>query len=148
MSRNDSNPNSGSTKTLQASEFKNLIQNQGKAKIGGQEWELNNPSYTDANLQTIIKDPRFTAKPVGAPKKTVGRAPPAPCPANREIGSSRRTRNPHSRTAPGPGRGCPRCSRWLDSGRRSVPPRSARWNSPWWSAWSRWYPGNRRSCHR
>ena len=67
MSRNDPNPNSGSTKTLQASEFKNLIQNQGKAKIGGQEWELNNPSYTDANLQTIIKDPRFTAKPVGAP---------------------------------------------------------------------------------
>ena len=67
MSRNDSNQDSGSTKTLQASEFKNLIQNQGKAKVGGQEWQLNNPAYSDNNLQAIIKDPRFTAKPVGAP---------------------------------------------------------------------------------
>jgi hypothetical protein len=65
MSRNDSNQNSGPAKAWQASEFKNLIQNQGKAKIAGQEWELNNPSYNDANLQTIIKDPRFTVKPIG-----------------------------------------------------------------------------------
>jgi hypothetical protein len=65
MSRNDSNQNSAPAKTLQASEFKNLVQNQGKARIAGQEWELSNPSYNDANLQAIVKDPHLTVKPVG-----------------------------------------------------------------------------------
>ena len=52
------------TKTIQASDIKALIQKHGKTTVGTQEITLTTPSATDANLQTIINDPTFTAKPI------------------------------------------------------------------------------------
>lgn len=53
-------------KHLQPGDFKNLIQNQGKVTIGEYRFELQTPAPTDANLQTIVKDPAFTVKPIGS----------------------------------------------------------------------------------
>ena len=50
------------TKTFQPSEIKTLIQNQGKATFGNQEFVLKSPAWTDANLGEIIKDPSFSVK--------------------------------------------------------------------------------------
>lgn len=58
--------NSSAPKHLQAGDFKSLIQNQGKATIGENKFELQSPTHDDANLQTIVKDPAFTVKPMGS----------------------------------------------------------------------------------
>jgi hypothetical protein len=52
------------TKNIQASDIKNLIQNQGKATVGDKEFCLKSPSATDPKLQEIVKDPALTVKPV------------------------------------------------------------------------------------
>jgi hypothetical protein len=48
-------------------DIKSLVHNQGRTKLGGQEWALKAPSWNDSALQAIISDPQFTAKPAGAP---------------------------------------------------------------------------------
>jgi hypothetical protein len=55
-------------KNFQAADIKTLIQHQGKlTQAGGTQIVLKNPSSTDPVLLSIIKDPKFTAKVVGAP---------------------------------------------------------------------------------
>lgn len=55
--------------TLQANDIKKLVQNQGKANCAGRDCVLKNPTHNDAQLQSIIKDPSFTAKPIGTPNE-------------------------------------------------------------------------------
>lgn len=55
----------GTPKIFQASEFKNLVHNQGKVVVGGKQYVLQTPSYNDPSLQTIISDPKFTVQPAG-----------------------------------------------------------------------------------
>ena len=50
------------SKSFQPSEIKTLIQNQGKATFGDQDFVLKSPVSTDATLQEIIRDPSFTVK--------------------------------------------------------------------------------------
>lgn len=52
-------------KSFQANDIKSLVQNHGKASLGGQEWALKAPSWNDSALQAIISDPKFTAKATG-----------------------------------------------------------------------------------
>jgi len=52
-------------KDFQAQDIKGLIHNQGRANLGGQEWSLKAPSWSDSNLQAIISDPKLTARPTG-----------------------------------------------------------------------------------
>lgn len=58
-------PAPASQRNLQASDIKSLVQNHGRAEVGGQEWALKAPSWNDSALQAIISDPRFTAKATG-----------------------------------------------------------------------------------
>jgi len=58
-------PATGSRGNLQASDIRNLVQNHGRAELGGQELALKAPSWNDSALQAIISDPRFTAKATG-----------------------------------------------------------------------------------
>lgn len=53
--------------TFQAQDIKSLIHNQGRAHLGGQEWSLKAPSWSDSTLQAIISDPKLTARPTGKP---------------------------------------------------------------------------------
>lgn len=55
------------SKAFQAQEIKSLIHNQGRANLGGQEWSLKSPSWSDSTLQAIISDPKLTARPTGKP---------------------------------------------------------------------------------
>ncbi len=69
-SNNPYNPNAQKDgqehkKTIQTSDIKTLIQQQGKANIDGKEFVLKNPSATDPKLQEIIKDPALSVKAVG-----------------------------------------------------------------------------------
>ena len=54
-------------KGFHAQDIKSLIHNQGRANLGGQEWSLKAPSWSDSNLQAIISDPKLTARPTGKP---------------------------------------------------------------------------------
>jgi hypothetical protein len=54
-------------KGFHASDIKSLVHNQGRAKLGGQEWALKAPSWSDSTLQAIISDPKLTARPTGNP---------------------------------------------------------------------------------
>jgi hypothetical protein len=54
-------------KTFQAQDIKSLIHNQGRAKLGGQEWCLKAPSWSDSTLQAIISDPKLSARATGKP---------------------------------------------------------------------------------
>ena len=53
--------------SFQAQDIKSLVRNQGRAKVGGQEWALKTPSWNDSALQAIISDPKFTVKAAGKP---------------------------------------------------------------------------------
>lgn len=50
---------------LQAQDFRNLVKNQGKARFGNAECSINNPSYSDQNLQTIVNDASFSVRQTG-----------------------------------------------------------------------------------
>ena len=54
-------------KSFQANDIKSLVRNQGRANLGGQEWALKAPSWSDSTLQAIISDPKLTARPTGNP---------------------------------------------------------------------------------
>lgn len=54
-------------KAFHAQDIKSLIHNQGRANLGGQEWCLKAPSWSDSTLQAIISDPKLTARPTGKP---------------------------------------------------------------------------------
>lgn len=54
-------------KDFHAQDIKSLIHNQGRANLGGQEWCLKAPSWSDSTLQAIISDPKLTARPTGKP---------------------------------------------------------------------------------
>ena len=56
-----------SGKSFQAQDIKSLVHNQGRARLGGQEWALKAPSWNDSALQAIISDPKFTVKPSAKP---------------------------------------------------------------------------------
>jgi len=56
-----------SGQSFQAQDIKSLVHNQGRAKLGGQEWALKAPSWNDSALQAIISDPKFTVKAAGKP---------------------------------------------------------------------------------
>ncbi|MBM3633005.1 MAG: hypothetical protein FJX03_04780 [Alphaproteobacteria bacterium] len=53
--------------SFQAQDIKSLVKNQGRAKVGGQEWALKAPSWNDVALQSIISDPKFTVKASSKP---------------------------------------------------------------------------------
>lgn len=55
------------SQAFQAQDIKGLIHNQGRANLGGQEWCLKAPSWSDSTLQAIISDPKLTARPTGKP---------------------------------------------------------------------------------
>ena len=57
----------GAGQSFQAQDIKSLVRNQGRAKVGGQEWALKAPSWNDSALQAIISDPKFTVKAAGKP---------------------------------------------------------------------------------
>lgn len=52
---------------FQPQDIKSLVHNQGRARLGGQEWALKTPTWNDSALQAIISDPKFTAKVAGKP---------------------------------------------------------------------------------
>lgn len=52
-------------KNFQANDIRSLVNNHGRASLGGQEWALKAPSWNDSALQAIISDPKFTVKPAG-----------------------------------------------------------------------------------
>jgi len=54
------------TKSIQASDIKNIIRHQGKAIIGNQEFILKDPAATDPKLQLIINDPALIVKPINS----------------------------------------------------------------------------------
>lgn len=54
-------------KVFQAQDIKSLIHNQGRAKLGGQEWCLKAPSWSNSTLQAIISDPKLSARATGKP---------------------------------------------------------------------------------
>ena len=58
--------NQAQAKPIQPSDIKVLIQKHGKATVGNKEITLKAPSAADSNLQTIINDPSFTAKPISS----------------------------------------------------------------------------------
>lgn len=60
-------PSWGAGQSFQAQDIKSLVRNQGRAKVGGQEWALKTPSWNDSALQAIISDPKFTVKAAGKP---------------------------------------------------------------------------------
>ena len=62
---NDPTNNQTHTCTIQPSDIKNLIQQQGKLTINNKEFVLKSPTVTDPKLQEIVKDPAFSVKPVG-----------------------------------------------------------------------------------
>lgn len=51
-------------KNIQPSDIKALIQRQGKATIGNQEFTLRDPQASDPKLQAIANDPSLTVKPI------------------------------------------------------------------------------------
>lgn len=55
------------SQSFQAQDIKSLVKNQGRAKVGGQEWALKAPSWNDVALQSIISDPKFTVKASSKP---------------------------------------------------------------------------------
>lgn len=54
-------------KDFQTQDIRSLIYNQGKARLGGQEWCLKTPSWSDSTLQSIINDPKLTARSINNP---------------------------------------------------------------------------------
>lgn len=63
--QNDQNRNPSNNPTLQPQDIKNLVMNQGRTRVGNKEFTLNNPDAQDQNLQSIINDHNFSARPVG-----------------------------------------------------------------------------------
>jgi hypothetical protein len=57
----------GGARSWQPQEIKSLVRNQGRASLGGQEWALKAPSWSDSALQAIITDPKFSVAPAGKP---------------------------------------------------------------------------------
>lgn len=60
------NPTENQTQkqTIQPNDIKALIQKQGKAKIGNQEFTLQQPAATDRELQNIINDPSLSVRAI------------------------------------------------------------------------------------
>lgn len=54
------------TPRIQPTDLKNLIQKQGRATIGNQEYTLREPQANDPKLQAIANDPSFTITPIQA----------------------------------------------------------------------------------
>lgn len=54
--------------TLKAQDFRNLVRNQGRTKVGNTEFCLNSQDQNNPNLQAIVNDSQFTIRSTGDSK--------------------------------------------------------------------------------